>query len=713
MFFIGLCFALKRHKMKTIRTLTLILITIFCANVVAQSQPIQGYVADKTFRDLSVEKNKYLMFETCQAELKIALQDPDKYAESKTQKIGALLDDKTLAYWETYALATLLRTGAIKNLYIVSRLTRSTIDVLETINSELRSKEENKKRWSFVYTFVDFIHGKIASCPKVEADAVQLIDILTSVSIGYGEKALDIDGDLDKPVKQDTDPKLNVKFNNDATVTSARSRGVAVIEQAAKRDDEDVSYGAIKALAYIAGAEKQKSVDPKEIESIRSLEDIAYYNPLFGGTKPECIVDYQRGDRNSIERKQTQTIAYLGMLGEKDFLKTYMDIGYNKAAQNTAAEFLNKEAPNPYYNLTNGVSNLIGTLDDLAKMGSFQKVSWTEIPFSGGSTGWAESKLIAETSKNTFSFEGTSVLNYTIEPSINGIGIATLQIPTMTEFIPFISAQWWSLPKALSPEVINSLLYVVRIVPSTAVLIDNSEMYKIDAINKEVTILSNVAEIDVTKPYATVIMTLADGKIIKYRICISDASDKQKIMDYIKLSSPVNLGVKMEVKYSDNGLTAGASTKSIVPIISGTNVIDNLSSQTVNKINSLLKNTNLSFKEQYDVLNAFKSRTSLASPKILTKFMDGNSIYANVEVFTNPNGATVLKIVRGLTSADGIINFARNFTYDVNGNIVEKDSVDYADGSGAIALDNETAALLEGEIANYNNFCKNFTPKIN
>ena len=168
----------------------------------------------------------------------------------------------------------------------------------------------------------------------------------------------------------------------------------------------------------------------------------------------------------------------------------------------------------------------------------------------------------------------------------------------------------------------------------------------------------------------------------------------------------------MEVKYSDDVLNPAANPKAIAATTPLTNTINTLSVQTINKINNLLKNSNLSFKEQVDILNAFKSRTSLASPKVLTKFMDGNGIYSNVEVFTNPNGSTVLKIVRGLSSQGGIINFARNFTYDVNGNLVERDSVDYADGSGVITLDKETADLLEEEISEYNRFCKDLTPKI-
>ena len=700
--------------MKTIRLSLLLLIPAFCVNALAQSisvHPTPVNPADKTYVDMSKEKNQAQMFQACQAELKVALQDPEKYIEAKTDKIHKLLaNNETLAYWETYALSQILKSGMVTDPNKIFTLSKTTTDILEVINEEIQNNNKTKNTWGFVYAVTDFVHGLFHVADKKEADATQLIEILSNIAIGYGEKALDINNELERPTQEEQPLLLNMN------IEMSRSRGIAAIQQTGMILDYNLSSAALEALAHIAGSEKQRIADPKKIEAIKALEHLAYYNPLALEPHPDCVVDIQRSDRNCIAKKQAQAVGYIGMLGDVDFLTEYMKFGSNKDAINIAATYLGKEAPYPYYGLLNGVNNLITTLKDFAIMTSSSGISWESIPFSDGPS-WAETKLINPGNMNAFS--EVPELNYTINPSIGGTAIATLQIPTMAESIPFISTQWWTIPEALkSAEMIKALFYIVRVVPSVALLMDGSTIYKIDAINKKVIVLSNPSEIDKTKSYVTVTVTLADGKTLKYMIWTTDANDRQNIIDYTKSSSSINPGVKIDVKYSDNHLPAAQiqspalTPRSISKLAATTNISNNISLQTENRINSLLKNSNLSFKEQFDILNAFKSRSSLSSPKVLTKFMDGNAIYSNVEVFTNPNGATALKIVRGLTSSDGIINFVRNFIYDVNGKLVEKDSIDYADGSGSIALDSETAETLESDISQYNNFCKNFTPKI-
>ncbi|MEI6080451.1 MAG: hypothetical protein WCQ53_07445, partial [bacterium] len=89
-------------------------------------------------------------------------------------------------------------------------------------------------------------------------------------------------------------------------------------------------------------------------------------------------------------------------------------------------------------------------------------------------------------------------------------------------------------------------------------------------------------------------------------------------------------------------------------------------------------------------------------------FMDGNSVYTNIEVFTNPNGATVLKITRGLSTSAGLINFNINFTYDADGNVTRTNELeDAANATQKVAVTDEAAADLDKKISDYNNNCKN------
>ncbi|MEI6093464.1 MAG: hypothetical protein WCQ47_07265, partial [bacterium] len=424
---------------------------------------------------------------------------------------------------------------------------------------------------------------------------------------------------------------------------------------------------------------------------------------LAGKPNVNCVVDINRTTRNETEKQQATAMMYLGMLGDNDFLNSYSAFGQNKMALNTAAQFLGKELPHPYYGVLSTVGNVFSTLHDVGLMTSFPKAaSLTEVSFSA-SEGWATSKLISPTAN---AFSDVSGLQYTINPSMGGAATATLQIPKMMEFMPYVSTQMWSIPSALkSAEAMKALFYIVRVVPSTAIIIEESGTYKMDAVNKTVRKIENLSALDKSKAYVAVSITLPDGKTIEYLIWTNTSAEASKVIEYIKASGTVNPGLIANIKTSDLTPTGLAQTPTLSNSV--------LPAKTENTINKILKASNLNIKEQTDILNAFKSRTSLASPRVINKFIDGNTIYSNVEVFTNPNGATVLKITRGLSTSNGIVNFTRTFTYGVDGQVKETSSIQDADaGAKATALTDAVADGLDEAITEYNNYCNSFTPKI-
>lgn len=682
-------------------TLLILFYSITCCSSLFSQTSLQIHPADKTRVDNSSAQAQAHMFEMCQTELKYAIKDPEAYSDAKMEKIRKLLAGENLAYWETYALTEIYKNGYIQNPLKIITATRTLTDILEIINNNFKTKDKNQKQWGFLYTIVDFVSEKFFVTDKDDYDAEQITKILTSIAVAYGEKVLDIDGNMDQ--KQEV--------SNDLLLTDnlSRSRGLAAIESLVKRTDGNLSYKALEAIAYIANSEKQRqgqSTELSNIESLNILHGLVYYNPLSGSPTLNSVVDINRGIRNETEQQQATAIMYIGMLGDNSFLNNYLNFGQNKMAKNTAAQLLGKELPHPYHGVLSTVNKAVSTLHDLAIMTAVPKVSWAEIPFSAStSEGWATSKLINPSYSNSFSDIGG--LNYKINPSINGLATASLQIPKMMEFIPYVSTQWWSIPSALkNVETMKALFYIVRAIPGTAIIIDQSNMYKIDAVNNKVTKIDNIGTIDKNKAYVAISMTLSDGRTIEYLIWVETQAEAKSISEYVESSALLN-----------EGITININTKNISPsnveIKPEATLPYTLNPATESSINKILKTSNLNIKEQTDILNAFKSRTSLASPKVINKFIDGNTIYSNVEVFTNPNGSTVLKVVRGLSTSNGIVNFTRTFTYGLDGQVKESSYLqDLATGSKATALANEVAEDLDTKITEYNNFCKDLTPRI-
>ena len=703
--------------MNTVKTFILFFIFAFCLNSHAQtiSKMDQTKVADKTAVDMTGSKLQAQMFETCQAELERAKLDPEKYLTEKEEKINNMLADAgPLAYWETYALSELLKTGSIKDAQKVNSIARCTTDVLELVNEHLKSADKNGKDWGFLYTIVDFISQKFYSASDYDVYASELSSILTSIAVGYGEKSLDIDGNLaDKPAI--TDYSIS-KFGIISPDDLSKSRGLAAIEYLSKRTDDKVAPSAMESLMIIASAEKAKyetmlaqatadnttAPSKTNIESISILKGLAYYNPFAFGPTYFTVIDTQRGEKNAIEYKQAQAVAYLGMLGETEFLNNYLSTGTNKLAQNNAALFLKKDAPNPYYNVTSTIGNGLMTVRDLGMMSAYPEVAWETTSFSAAD-GWASSKLVNPSYVREFS--DVSEYSVKINSGLDGVGIATWQIPAMSEFIPFVSNQCWTIPAAIkSTAVMKSFLYIVRAIPTTAILVDQGKMYKIDVTNKKVTLMDNAAAtaVDKNKSYITVVITLADGTKVNYLIWANTKADSQEVLNYIASTGAANPGIKAEINYR------GPSQMSPTKTLAKTPVNTDLTAATEKQITDILDKCNLSVKEQTNILDAFKSRTSLSNPESVTKFMDGNSVYTNIEVFTNPNGATVLKVVRGLSTSTGLINFNINFTYDADGNVTRTNEIeDAANAAQKTAVTDKVAADLDEKISDYDKNCKN------
>ena len=704
--------------MNTVKTFTLLFIFTVCLNAHAQtiSKIDEPQVVDKTYVDMTGPKLQAQMFETCQVELKRAKLDPEAYITEKADKIRNMLADAgPLAYWETYAISELLRTGSIKDAQLVNSITRSAVDVLELVNDHLKSADKNGKTWGFLYTIVDFISQTFYSASDYDVYASQLSSILTSIAVGYGEKALDIDGNLaERPADVDyTFSKLAIMSPDDLS----KSRGLAAIEYLSKRTDDQVAPSAMESLMIIASAEKAKyetmlaqatadnttAPNKTNIESISILKGLAYYNPFAFGPTYFTVIDTQRGEKNAVEQKQAQAVAYLGMLGETEFLNNYLSTGTNKLAQNNAALFLKKDAPNPYYNITSTIGNGLMTVRDLGLMSAYPEVAWETTSFSAAD-GWANSKLVTNPSY-VREFSDVSGYSVKINSGLDGVGVATWQIPAMSEFVPFVSNQCWTIPAAIkSTAVMKSFLYIVRAIPTTAILVDQGKMYKIDAVKKTVTVMSkaDAAALDKNKSYITVVITLSDGTKVNYLIWADSEADSQNVLNYIASSGTMNPGIKAEINYKGQTQTPPAKTPAKTPVST------DLSAATEKQITDILDKCNLSVKEQTNILDAFKSRTSLSNPESATKFMDGNSVYTNIEVFTNPNGATVLKITRGLSTSAGLINFNINFTYDADGNVTRTNELeDAANATQKVAVTDEAAADLDKKISDYNNNCKN------
>ncbi len=97
--------------------------------------------------------------------------------------------------------------------------------------------------------------------------------------------------------------------------------------------------------------------------------------------------------------------------------------------------------------------------------------------------------------------------------------------------------------------------------------------------------------------------------------------------------------------------------------------------------------------------------------------MGGNTIATSVEIVTTADGVMALNIVRTLATGGQLIDYYRTFTRGLNGQVLEDaKTIQYPATAKAsakeIPLEIPYAMELDAAIANYNNYCKDMTPKL-
>ena len=684
---------------------------------IGEAKPIAPAVhtgVDMTSRNFKIEAK-----ENCEAELKYALLDPNKYVDAKIKRIELLTVGLPLAYWETAALSEILRQGKVDD-QRVSALAKMTIHVTENLIENIKAEDRDTKSFGPLHTMHDFTYVVVDYFKREfflignekendgsqrefafaknrdEVDIAQLAQILTGISVGYGECALNIDGDAD------------ITAPREFTGYEGNNKGLkAIFDLAGRIEDKQ----AMEALAYIAAAEMKRNkvsgvekVDTRNMESITMLETLTSFDPLYDGTNKLCVIDYERGKREIVEQKQALAVAYLGILGQDDFLKRYLSSTENRTGANVAAHFLGQELPYPYRALSLAVGNILMDVHDFGLMTLFPEVNGLEVPFSASNTagdGWAMGKLVNNPGTDVVQFSEVSGPSYSINPGADGVATATLTIPEMTNAIPLVSSQWWAIPAKLkSIQTLTSLFYIIRVLPTIALMVDKSGTYSIDANNKLVSLLNENPVIDATKSSVSITVTFRNGETIKYIIWVANVAEAQRILNYVngilsKNPGVFNVDIKSDVKDGNKPVTKHSPSTT-------------LDAKMESRITSALKNSNLSLAKQSEFLNAFKSRMSLASPKITTTFADGNVIYSNVEVSTNSAGITILKITRSFMTANGLVNFVRTFEVAADGKVKEK--AEGNDGTSSLPLTVDDAEGLETEISTYSDFCKETAP---
>ncbi len=707
--------------MKKIKTIIFLFVSFLSTPVLAQTeiapflefQPTPlVHVADKTRVDNSYIEAQILYEENCRKELAIALADPEKYLDMMIPKIQRLLmNESPLYYFEAHALSSVLELGLIKDLGKVRKLTALTTSVLETIYDNLKKEDKKQDQWGFIYVMADFVGRTFFSVDKHESDASYLMEILSSVAIGYGEEALDLDGVLNKEPRT-TSEILKHPIINNGYEPQTKIKGLAIIESFARRTEDYLSFKAQSRIFNIAVAEKERNPEKKDIESVEILENLAYSNPLLNGPTYGSVVDLWAGDRNLIAQQQTQAVVYLGVLGEKGFLNDYYQPSgaSNKTAQNVVAYFLGKEEPYPYHEMISSITDFVVQAKDLALMTS--SVKWSTLPFSAGSNtveGWASSKLV--NSKPVYSFSDVEGMTININSGFGGgAGTAVLEIPQASNiFSTVYSFQPWTIPNVIKNSgAMNSLFYIVRVVPSVAYMVDQYGTYSIDAVNRVVKPITTapLSKTKETQSYVTITVTLPDGKRVDYLVLVNNQAEKDIIAAYT--ANTFGAGLTIEVNY-DNVFTPNNASYSSRSKNSMSKI--DLNPGTETQINLALENAGLSPAEQAKFFNAFKNGTNLSGSNSAIKFIDSNAMVSSVQVSVNRSGQVVLSIVRTISGVDGFVEFARDFSYSASDTKV-KEASKVSDAEGATALSSEVAAEAESDYSDYNNNCKGITPSL-
>ena len=675
-------------------------------------QSVMFHPADATRVDHSYIDAQIMYEENCRKELEIALADPEKYLDMMISKIQRLLmNENSLYYFEAHALSSVLEAGLIKDLSKVRKLTALTTSVLETIYDNLRKEDKKEDQWGFIYVMSDFVGRTFFSVDKHESDASYLMEILSSVAIGYGEEALDLDGVLSKEPRT-TSEILKHPIINHGYEPQTKVKGLAIIESFARRTEDYLSFKAQARIFNIAVAEKERNPEKEDIECVEILENLAYSNPLLNGPTYGSVVDLWAGDRNLIAQQQTQAVVYLGVLGEKDFLNNYYQPSgaSNKTAQNVVAYFLGKEEPYPYHEMISSITDFVVQAKDLALMTS--SVKWSTLPFSAGSNtveGWASSKLV--NSKPVYSFSDVEGMTINVNSSFGGgAGTAVLEIPQASSiFSTVYSFQPWTIPNVIKNSgAMNSLFYIVRVVPSVAYMVDQYGAYSIDAVNRIVKPITEhpLSKTKEAQSYVTITVTLPDGKRVDYLVLVKTQADKDIIAAYT--ANTFGAGLTVEVNY-DNVFTPNTASFSSHPTSNVSKIELNPEMET--QISLALENAGLSPAEQAKFFNAFKNGKDLSGSNAAIKFIDGNSMVSSVQVSVNRSGAIVLSIVRTISGVEGFLEFTRDFSYSASDTKVKEDSK-VSDAEGATALSSEVAAEAESDYSDYNNNCKGITPSL-
>jgi hypothetical protein len=686
-----------------------------------------------------------------------ALKDINKFVESIKERISW---NESLMPEELNVLSELMAYG-----YINLDMTKSIVDdcysLLKALNNKIQENEDlgwfrrtGKDLARYEMAVVDlFWHGYWSVEPKYHIDGQMCMQIIALASKTYGIDGVDIDNKKDWTYFQETENlmrQLNMDFSGDApgkpwleairdeyntkyktefgpelfqdsvysykpehyeninlslvksmnhpnTEKHSKFKVIQLLRNFSERGD-DVASLAISSLGEIS-----------EKEVIDYLMELAYYDPhALEPTKFEVVPLTYFEDR-ATEEAQAQALLSLAAMytsmneANQPVIKEYIGSFLHGVAQNKSNSLaLGLELPYPNHGIYKTITDVVGAAYVLA---------WsTMIP--------AKTPVKTPTFTkfgNVYKLEKSAVMYYEGNAfSMVATGVSPLRA---TRSIPFVTSATWQIPTAVinSEKLMNSVFTMTRVIGTTGALINtDAGTFFIDTktnqILTEADAKAKTKNIEAIKNNPVFIEISTGTESYQYVIGVNGITHFEDIIEHLRLLSIANPNVRIKITDKNNrNINPNNPVNFNKPI--------EVPSQTLNKISTLLQDVGVSPAMEAEIINAFKNGLSFASPRIAESFMGGNTIATSVEVVTTANGTIVLNIIRTLANGSELVDYYRTFTRSADGRVSENARViTHPALAGAktdvLPLTIPYAGELDAAIANYNNFCKDITPKL-
>jgi hypothetical protein len=698
-----------------------------------------------------------------------AMKDPSAFAEKITAKIDS---NEKMGPFEVDVFSELIQSGDI-GFDLTKKTVASCYERLKTHDSEIRAREDmgwdgrlinNRDRYrDAVVNLFTYAYWNVA--PKYRVDPVNCMKLIGSASMTYGIDAIDIENKKDWKYFQETQDlmcELNMDFSGDSphkpwlesirneyntkykigdapelfqdsvytynnsnlelpkyelismrhpSNTYSEFKVIQLLKNFAGRDNETASL----AISYLGGIVEKETVD--------YLMALAHYDPHFGEPRGGCIVDLDYGKDRSTEENQAQAVLSLaGMYASinearnpvmKKYIENFLQMtstSCNKTSANIAAIALGVDLPHP----NNGIYKTINDVLVGARNLSIMTMMPAKNPIASFKNFGANTTRTTSTvTESAYLFSEGKTLSL-IAPTMSPLRASVS--------IPFVTSNVWQIPTVIinSEKLMNAIFIMTRIIYSGALIKTQTGVFYIDAKNaqilEELEAKAKVKEIEAISKNPIYVEISNGAENIQYVIELKGQAHLEQIMEHLRLLSIVNQGTSFKI-WDKNNNFLNPNNPVMPRTTSIPNSVSEIPTTTLNTISKLLQDAGVSPAMEAEVINAFKNGLSFVAPRTAESFMGGNTIATSVEIITAANGTIALNITRTLASGGELIDYYRTFTRTIDGSVLEEAKVlTHPAIAGTkpevLPLEIPYAMELDAAIANYNNYCKDFTPKL-